>query len=258
MKLFAGFAGWSSMKAILTMSGHRVFFGLCLLGSPILAGAAVTEEFHQTYPLTSNGEVRLDNVNGKVRITAWDRAEVKVDAIKRAETQEGLDALKIEATAKPTRVRIHTEYPKWKANQYKKTDSANVDYDLKVPAGVHLGEIEVVNADVEIKGVTGPVDASTVNGRLIVKGLGSDSKLETVNGNVDATFQKFDGVKSMVLKTVNGKLQLNLPSDTSAEVSAETVNGTIHADAGLTVTKHRPSRQFSERDLGQRRSAYQA
>jgi len=231
------------MNAILTMSRRRASFGVCLLCSPILvtlAAAAVTEEFHQTYPLTASGEVRLDNVNGKVRITAWDQAEVKVDAVKRAETQEGLDALKIEITAKPTRVRIHTEYPKWKAKDYRKTDSVSVDYEVKVPVGAHLEEVEVVNAGVEIEGVTGKVGASSVNGHLIVKGLASDSKLETVNGNVEAAFQKFEGVKSVSLKSVNGKLQLNLPSDTSAEVSAKTVNGTIHGDAGLTVTKHQP------------------
>jgi DUF4097 and DUF4098 domain-containing protein YvlB len=240
MKLFVPLVGWSFMKAILSVSGHRVFFGLCLLGCPILAGAAVTEEFHQTYPLTANGELRLDNVNGKVRITAWDRAEVKVDAIKRAQTQEALDALQIEATAKPEQVRIHTEYPKGKANKHQKNDSASVDYELKVPAGVHLEGIEVVNANVEIEGVTGRVNASTVNGTLTVKGLASDSKLETVNGSVEAAFQKFDGVKSVTLKSVNGELQLKLPSDTNAEVSAKSLNGTIHGDAGLTVTKKFP------------------
>src|SRR5690349_23899619 len=181
------------MKAILTKSAHRVTLGFSLLCLPMfssLANAAVTEEFHQIYPLASNGEIRLDNVNGKVRITAWDPAEVKVDAIKRADTQEELDDLKIEVTSKPERVRIHTEYPNGKVH-HGKGYSGSVDYEVKVPAGAQLEKIEVVNANLEIEGVTGRVYASTVNGRLVVNGLESDSKLESVNGNVEAAFQKF-------------------------------------------------------------------
>src|SRR5258708_12101035 len=52
---------------------------------------AVTEEFHQTYPLTPDGRVELDNINGPVHISTWDRNEVKVDAIKSASTKDQLD-----------------------------------------------------------------------------------------------------------------------------------------------------------------------
>ncbi len=43
----------------------------------------LTEEFHQSYPLTAGGRVSLSNLNGKVRVTAWDRNEVRVDAVGR-------------------------------------------------------------------------------------------------------------------------------------------------------------------------------
>jgi hypothetical protein len=44
-----------------------------------------TEEFHQSYPISANGQIELHNINGPVEIKAWDRNEVKVDAIKRLE-----------------------------------------------------------------------------------------------------------------------------------------------------------------------------
>jgi hypothetical protein len=50
------------------------------LTRPIIA--AFTEEFHQTYALTPDGRVELDNINGDVHISTWDRSEVKVDAVK--------------------------------------------------------------------------------------------------------------------------------------------------------------------------------
>src|SRR5713226_9058129 len=71
---------------------------------------AVTEEFHQTYPLTPDGRVELDNINGPVHISTWDRNEVKVDAIKSASTKERLDEARIEIDAGKDYVSIRTKY----------------------------------------------------------------------------------------------------------------------------------------------------
>ena len=52
---------------------------------------ALTVEFHQTYPLTAYGRIELDNINGDVHISSWDQNQVKVDAVKYADTKEQLD-----------------------------------------------------------------------------------------------------------------------------------------------------------------------
>jgi hypothetical protein len=49
-----------------------------------------TEEFHESYPISANGQIELRNINGPVEIKAWDRNEVKVDAIKRGWSKERL------------------------------------------------------------------------------------------------------------------------------------------------------------------------
>ncbi|HSK31229.1 MAG TPA: hypothetical protein VLA17_14820, partial [Candidatus Limnocylindria bacterium] len=41
-----------------------------------VAGEQVTEEFHQTYPLSATGRVNLGNINGGVKIKVSDRAAV--------------------------------------------------------------------------------------------------------------------------------------------------------------------------------------
>ena len=47
-----------------------------------LAATCSHEEFCQTYALSAGGRVTLENLNGDVRITTWDRDEVKVEAFK--------------------------------------------------------------------------------------------------------------------------------------------------------------------------------
>src|SRR5215210_5579040 len=97
-------------------------FILCLVALAALTAAdasraqsqsrpEVTEEFHQTYPLAAGGRVSLSNINGAVKVVAWDRNEVKVDAVKRAYTAERLREAQIKVDASASRVRIETEYP---------------------------------------------------------------------------------------------------------------------------------------------------
>src|SRR6266513_4264757 len=68
--------------------------------------AVVTEEFHQTYSLNANGRVELQNINGAVHITVWDRNEVKVDAIKRAADQDELKREEILVDARTDSIAI--------------------------------------------------------------------------------------------------------------------------------------------------------
>src|SRR5947209_2861466 len=103
------------------MLKKHFLLGLAVLASLALTAAdatraqssrpELTEEFHQTYPLNADGRVSLTNINGDVRVAAWDRNEIKVDAVKRAYTQERLREAKINVEAGPSSVNIETEYP---------------------------------------------------------------------------------------------------------------------------------------------------
>ena len=75
------------------------------------AQAEVTQEFHKTVPLTANGRVSLDNINGNVEITGWDRNEVQIDAVKTASDQQRLDDMRIEVNASSDSVEIRTRFP---------------------------------------------------------------------------------------------------------------------------------------------------
>src|SRR5258706_1713918 len=71
-----------------------------------------TEEFHHTYTISPNGHVELDNINGAVHISSWDRGEVKVDAVKYAGSKDRLEEARIEVDAGNDYVSIRTKYPR--------------------------------------------------------------------------------------------------------------------------------------------------
>ncbi len=197
------------------------------------------EEFHQTYPLSATGRVSLENINGGVQIKVWDRAALQLDAIKKAYRKDRLDEAKIDVTSTEENIRIKTEYPSgnqtFRSGEGRYNNPAIVEYILTVPRKAMLETIELVNGSLDIDGVEGDVKASSINGKLVARGLMGEAKLSTINGQLHAIFVKLDDAKPISLNSVNGGVNLIIPSDANAAIRASTVHGGITNDFGLQV-----------------------
>lgn len=196
----------------------------------------VKEEFHKTYPLTANGRFSLRNINGPAHISVWDQNEVKVDAVKRADDQDGLKNMEIRVDAHPDSVSVETKYlsqgERWNNNHY-----SSVEYTITVPRNARLDEVQLINGALDINGVLGEVRAECINGKLTATGLSNRAKLSTVNGMLDAKFDRVP-VESIDLQSVNGHIQLTLPSDAKVSLDANTVHGGISNEFGLRSSHH--------------------
>ena len=201
---------------------------------------AFTEEFHQTYSLTPDGRVELDNINGAVHISTWDKNEVKVDAIKYADAKERLDDARIEIDSGKEYLSIRTKYRDHDLtfNWGSHNNPPGVEYTLTVPRTARLDEIKLINGSLAVTGVTGEVHASCINGKLEAHNLAGRAELSTINGHLDAKFDQLAG-SSVELNSVNGSVELTIPSDSKAEIEASTVSGGIDNDFGLHVNHHR-------------------
>ena len=201
---------------------------------------AFVEEFHQTYAITSDGRIDLDNINGSVHISTWDRNEVKLDAIKSADVKERLDEARIEIDSGKDYLSIRTKYKDHDLtfNDHWHNNPASVEYTLTVPSAVRLDEIKLINGGLDITGASGEVRASCINGKLVAHNLSGRARLSTINGHLDARFDQLTG-RSLELSSVNGSVELTIPSDSKAEIDASTVSGSIDNDFGLRVNHHR-------------------
>lgn len=205
------------------------------------SGEMLREEFHQTYPLAADGRVSLENINGAVHVTVWDRSEVKVDAVKTAYRRERLDEAKIEVQPETNSIHIETRYQErsqsFTDGEGRYNNPATVEYTLTVPRDARIDAIELINGNLDLDGLRGDVKASTINGRLTARGLTGSTKLSTINGKLEASFNHLDEAKPISLSSVNGSILVTLPSDASAELKADTVHGAIENDFGLPVRR---------------------
>ena len=200
-----------------------------------------TERFEKTYPLNSNGRISISNVNGSITIEAWDRNEVKLEAVKIADSKERLAEVEIKVDSKQDALTISTEYGTWKNGSRNWNCNKNcrleVQYKLMVPQKAVLNEVETVNGSVSISNMTNVTNASAVNGSVKAMNLRGTARIETVNGTTEASFDSLNSNSKINLSTVNGQVNLLIPSDVDATIKADTVNGNISNEFGLPVRK---------------------
>jgi DUF4097 and DUF4098 domain-containing protein YvlB len=199
--------------------------------------AKLTEEFHQTYPLSPAGRVSISNINGDVTINVWDQPSVKVDAVKRANSQQSLSDASIDVQNTGDSVKIRTKYPENQFNDRRdREDSpASVEYTLTIPRGASLDGAELVNGSLDVEGLQGDLHASLVNGTVKATGLGGEVKISTVNGGIGAELASFQNSKGVSLNSVNGPIVLVVSGPANADVKASTIHGAITNDFGWTV-----------------------
>ncbi|MBK9216646.1 MAG: hypothetical protein IPM59_13830 [Chloracidobacterium sp.] len=239
--LFSGllFAGQADMPAISIPEVVSAPAAQAPLGDE-------TERFSQTYPLSANGRVNVSNVNGPVAVEGWDRSEVKLEYVKTADTKERLSEVEIKIDARADSFSVETDYGERKdGHRWKNNGKLTVEYRLMVPRGAVLDEAETVNGSVTVSGMTNSIEASAVNGQVTVTNVRGTAKLSTVNGGVNADLDEIPSGSSLELETVNGQVLVTIPSDSSAVIKADSLNGDIRNDFGLTVRKGR----FVGRDL---------
>lgn len=173
----------------------------------------------RTLPLVSGATLKVSNVNGYIRMEAWDREEVQFTGEFKPSSKD--EQVKVEVESKPGAMSIRGIYPKhtgWGSYQ-----GPQCRMTLKVPRKV-LPTLETVNGEVTLSGTQGSASIGTVNGGIRVTDLKDALKAETVNGAIH--LERVTG--SLTLQTVNGAIKGSGLDGQGQGVKAETVNGSIH------------------------------
>lgn len=216
------------------------------------------ETFQKTYPLKSGGELKVSNTNGGITVEAWDRNEVRVEAVKQvkaesnAKAREVMQKIKIDVQAGPGAVHIATRVPKNENGLFDwlSGDSVNfsVTYKIQAPRDL-VAELRTTNGGVRLVGTQGRAGLSSTNGGATVERVRGDIKIRstnggltvieaagtldgvTTNGGITAQLTEVDG--DISLRTTNGGVTLRLPENLRASVDIATSNGAIHSDLAV-------------------------
>ena len=202
-------------------------------------GQTITDVVKETYPMQSGGRLVLENVNGKVVISGWNKDELYMEAEKvvktrdRERAQELMEQVEIVVEERREEIYIKTILPHQKGGFWNRmagdNGSASVHYRLNVPHKCIL-EIENTNGAIEVTEVNGDLTLETTNGKIWLRDAGGMVVANTTNGSVDAELSKIGSDGEMEFTTTNGSVKLYLPRDAGFELDAKTTNGSVNSD----------------------------
>jgi len=227
------------------LKSHVLTVVVFLLTSAAFAGE-IRERFEKTCPLARNGYFSLENTNGAVRLSVWDREEVRIEAEKVASAGREEDAKKLLAATEiivrqgQNRVEVITRTPQcsdggfWDWVFGNGSGRVAVTYWITVPRDIDL-QVETVNGDIKAQEISGRADLETTNGGVDVTDAAGSVSVETTNGRIAISLKQVNRGESMQFETTNGSIVSEFPQDFSATLSASTTNGRINCDFPLTM-----------------------
>ena len=211
-----------------TVGLRKTAFLACIWMISAAVAFGATETFEKAYSLDGVSRVRLDNINGAVRVVTWDRNYIRVTAVKTG-SPSTLEHTKIQATQPGDEIRIETISTRRHHFFFFFFDServAKVEYELLIPSATWL-KVSTVNGAIRVAGRSGETTAETVNGRLDIADARGPIKGETVNGRIYVSFA--GASRDASLGTVNGTIDAEYPAEASLHYALSTVNGGIEA-----------------------------
>lgn len=232
------------MNKIITL------FSFCLLLSGFVqAQETFTEKF--IIPLSkpdTRGSIEVDQVNGNIVISGYSGKEVIINAstdskalnvdhncsdcdsknipagMKRIE----VNPVEIRATENGNKISVDTESWKKKINL---TIQVPVDFDLA---------LSTVHGSIEVNNVHGAMEISAVNGKVTLNNISGSVVSNSVNGDIKALFKNVSQGVPMSFVTLNGDLDVSLPSSTRATVKLRSERGEIYTDFEMALEQAAP------------------
>jgi DUF4097 and DUF4098 domain-containing protein YvlB len=155
------------------------------------------EDFHHSFKVTPGASrLAIENQNGEIDISTWDKDEIEINGTKKAASEDLLKSIKINIDATPNAVRIRVDRPNFG------NGNCGVRFAIRVPKKLELEKIKSSNGGIQVTGVEGPANLHTSNGRIEAIRMNGKLVVETTNGSID-----LDGHRGLVqARTSNGKI----------------------------------------------------
>lgn len=208
-----------------------------LLAVPVFAG---TKSIDESRKASSDADVTIELIAGKVRVVGWNRDEVRVTGTINDRWEE------FEMTGDEDDISIEISPPEGAHRNVK----LEADLEISVPSGVEL-TFESVSAPLSLDGLTGSVSVESISGSIDVRCDLEELEIEAISGTVEidatprlqsASVEIVSGNVTMSgdlhpsgdysFETVSGSITLRVPAGTGADYEIETFSGKIDNEFG--------------------------
>jgi hypothetical protein len=223
-----------------------------------------SDEFRWNGHVAPGLAIEVQGINGDIVAEPAVGPEVQVVALKTARRSD-VNAVKMKVVEHAGGVTICALYPnddgdypsdcaardgqgkERSSKQNVKNNDVRVNFTVRVPQRVaFVGK--TINGDVAATSLSGNVVTRTINGSIKISTSGY-AEANTINGEITARLGDANWPSALNFQTINGAINLELPSSLAANVDAQTLNGSFNSDFPLTVTSVQSSKYVTPKHV---------
>lgn len=167
----------------------------------------VSSGVHLTAAMPRVGLLAVSQGHGTIRVEAWNKPIVSVDATEYASDEAALRQIHTNVKRTPDGLAISTTY----SGSGSFTRAGDVDFVIHAPA----------DADLEL---------SSGAGVITVNGFRSNVKAGTAAGEIDVQMAAVAGAQQIALRALTGQITLRIPQTSSATVDSRAMIGSSTND----------------------------
>ena len=201
-----------------------------------------------TFGVDQLKEIYIHSVSSDVSVFSTDEEDIKINFYGRSALKSNKALPKLITNLEGSKLKIGIEYPKVLFN------NTNVVLDVYIPQDYRESIIiDTASADVDISNLDlNNFLCKTASGDLRIESLGSDNltlntasgdvdivdfsgnlKADLVSGDIDVGYRLFDN--NIDVKTISGKVKIDLPQNAEFYLKTNTVSGEVVAKFPITI-----------------------
>jgi len=242
-------ASWSDVMVPTVNASTPVITRSCTVTDLSSQEASRSDEFRWNGTVASGAAIEVQGINGEIVAEPIGGSEVQVIALKTSRRSD-VNSVKMKVVEHAGGVTICALYPnedgeypascgpdsdgKGRSNGRVKNNDVQVNFTVRVPQRVgFVGK--TVNGSITATSLNGNVITQTINGSIKISTSGY-AEAKTINGDISARLGDSNWSNALNFQTINGGINLELPSGLGASIDAETLNGSFSSDFPLSVT----------------------
>ena len=205
-----------------------------------------TEKISRTVAFEPGGTLHLKTFSGRVTITASDKNEVAVEAVRRA-SRDRLDRIRLDIHREGSTLVIDTNHRKYSWWDSMRNNVVETDLDIAVPRRTNL-DVNTFSAPITVDGVEGSARVHGFSSRIELNDITGSVQAHTFSGHVGIRCKTWQDRQSITVDTFSGNIQLHVPENARAHLTFNSFSGRLNSEMPLTL--HSTGRRNLSAELG--------
>jgi DUF4097 and DUF4098 domain-containing protein YvlB len=129
----------------------------------------------------------------------------------------------------------------------------SITFEIEAPARTNLTLKTVNGGEIVVENIEGELTVSNTNGGITLNNVAGTVTAGTTNGSVRATLTRVTAEKEMAFTSLNGAVDVTLPSSTKANLRMRSDNGDVYSDFDVQLAASAPVVQENRSSNGRYR-----